>query len=162
MLLRVYVETPEQFQQWIANQQKIQHEVVGGWPAGLSEPNQGNTPGKGSPPPNSPSTRMEPAAQPPGAPQQINAHDGQLVFEQQACINCHTVSGTVANGRYGPDLTHLMSRDTLAAGIVPNTPENLRSWIDDPNSFKPGTLMPAMHLTDRQNEQITAYLQTLK
>ena len=46
---------------------------------------------------------------------------GNLVFEQQACINCHTVAGTVANGRYGPDLTHLMSRETLAAGAMPNT-----------------------------------------
>jgi cytochrome c oxidase subunit 2 len=88
--------------------------------------------------------------------------DGQTVFEQQACINCHTVAGTVANGRFGPDLTHLMSRATLAAGATPNTPENLRAWIDDPTIFKPGSLMPAMHLTGRQNDQITAYLLTLK
>ena len=87
---------------------------------------------------------------------------GQLVFEQQACINCHTVAGTVANGRYGPDLTHLMSRATLAAGAAANTPANLQAWITDPNTFKPGSLMPAMHLTERQNAQITAYLLTLK
>jgi cytochrome c oxidase subunit 2 len=105
---------------------------------------------------------METAAQPEGAPQEINAHDGQMVFEQQACINCHTIAGTVANGRYGPDLTHLMSRETLAAGAVPNTPQNLKLWIDDPNNFKPGCLMPAMHLTDREDAQITAYLLTLK
>ena len=105
---------------------------------------------------------MDTSAQPAGTPQQINAHDGQLVFEQQACINCHTVAGTVANGRYGPDLTHLMSRETLAAGAMPNNAENLKKWIDDPNSFKPGCLMPAMHLTDRQDAQITAYLLTLK
>jgi cytochrome c oxidase subunit 2 len=55
-----------------------------------------------------------------------------------------------------------MSRDTLAAGAMPNTPENLKKWIDDPNNFKPGSLMPAMHLTERQNAQITAYLMTLK
>ena len=105
---------------------------------------------------------MDTSAQPAGTPQQINAHDGQLVFEQQACINCHTVAGTVANGRYGPDLTHLMSRETLAAGAMPNNAENLKKWIDDPNRFKPGCLMPAMHLTDRQDAQITAYLLTLK
>ncbi len=92
----------------------------------------------------------------------ITAHDGQRVFEQQACINCHTVMGTVANGRFGPDLTHLMSRETLASGAMRNTAENLKAWIDDPNTFKPGSLMPAMHLTDRQNAQITAYLITLK
>ncbi len=131
MLLRVYVDTPEQFQQWIANQQKAQSEIAGNTQAA-------------------------------GAAQGINAHDGQLVFEQQACINCHTVAGTVANGRYGPDLTHLMSRGTLAAGAMPNTPENLKAWIDDPSTFKPGSLMPAMHLTDRQDAQITAYLLTLK
>jgi cytochrome c oxidase subunit 2 len=55
-----------------------------------------------------------------------------------------------------------MSRETLAAGATPNTPENLRAWIDDPSIFKPGSLMPAMHLTGRQNDQITAYLLTLK
>lgn len=161
MLLRVYVDSPEQFQQWIASQQKAQSEIALATPAALSSPNQGNG-AKGTPPPNSPMARMDAAAQPLGAPQGINAHDGQLVFEQQACINCHTVAGTVANGRYGPDLTHLMSRDTLASGAMPNTPQNLKAWIDDPNTFKPGSLMPAMHLTDRQDAQITAYLLTLK
>jgi cytochrome c oxidase subunit II len=161
MLLRVYVDSPEQFQQWIANQQKTQNEVSGMIPASLTVPNQGNA-GQGSPPPKSASTRMEPAAQAHGTPQEINAHDGQVVFEQQACINCHTVAGTIANGRYGPDLTHLMSRETLASGAMPNTAENLKAWIGDPNTFKPGSLMPAMHLTDRQDAQITAYLLTLK
>ncbi len=84
------------------------------------------------------------------------------MFEQQACINCHTVKGTVANGRYGPDLTHLMNRSTLGAGAAENTPGNLEAWIIDPSRFKPGCQMPAMHLTDRQYQQITAYLLTLK
>lgn len=135
MLLRVYVDSPPQFQQWIASQQKAQSEVSRPLPA---------------------------SAQPAGAPGPINPHDGQLVFEQQACINCHTIAGTVANGRYGPDLTHLMSRDTLAAGATTNSPDHLKAWIDDPNTFKPGCLMPAMHLTDRQDAQITAYLLTLR
>jgi cytochrome c oxidase subunit 2 len=86
---------------------------------------------------------------------------GQQVFEQQACVNCHTVKGTMATGRYGPDLTHLMSRDTIGSGILPNTQENLVRWVNDPNDFKPGCLMPAMHLTDEQNRQIAAYLMTL-
>jgi cytochrome c oxidase subunit 2 len=55
-----------------------------------------------------------------------------------------------------------MSRQTLAAGAAENTPGNLEDWVSDPNRFKPGCLMPAMHLTDRQNEQITAYLLSLK
>jgi len=59
-------------------------------------------------------------------------------------INCHTISGTVANGRFGPDLSHLMSRETLRAGAATNTHENLRAWIQDSDSIKPGSLLPAM------------------
>jgi cytochrome c oxidase subunit 2 len=87
---------------------------------------------------------------------------GQRIFETTACINCHTVAGTVANGHFGPDLTHLMSRDTIAAGAAKNTPENLRQWILDPNAIKPGSLMPAMQLNDQDMDALTAYLQTLR
>jgi cytochrome c oxidase subunit II len=89
------------------------------------------------------------------------AAQGQAVFMHSACINCHTVAGTVATGRFGPDLTHLASRDTIASGPVQNTPENLRQWIADPNSMKPGVLMPSMHLNDHDLDVITAYLTTL-
>lgn len=91
-----------------------------------------------------------------------DAIQGRKQFEAQACINCHAVNGTVANGRFGPDLTHLMSRETLASGAAPNTRENLAKWIDDPDTFKHGSLMPSMHLTKTQIDQITAYLVTLK
>jgi cytochrome c oxidase subunit 2 len=138
MLLRVSVDTAEEFDQWIKNQQRTQAE--------LAQPHLATA-------------SMSAADQSDNA---INAHNGQIVFEQQACINCHAVGGTMANGRYGPDLTHLMSRATLASGAMPNTPENLLAWLEDPSTFKPGCLMPAMHLTDRQNAQITAYLLTLK
>ncbi len=89
------------------------------------------------------------------------AAEGQTVFMRNACINCHTIAGTVGTGRYGPDLTHLASRDTIASGSVQNTPENLRKWIADPNSMKPGVLMPPMHLNDHDLDVITAYLTTL-
>jgi cytochrome c oxidase subunit 2 len=89
------------------------------------------------------------------------AAEGRRVFMNSACINCHTVAGTVATGRFGPDLTHLASRDTIASGPVQNTPENLRKWISDPNSMKPGVLMPPMHLNDHDLDVITAYLTTL-
>ena len=89
------------------------------------------------------------------------ATEGQAVFMRSACINCHTIAGTVATGRFGPDLTHLASRDTIASGPVKNTPENLRQWIADPNSMKPGVLMPSMHLDDHDLDVITAYLTTL-
>lgn len=89
------------------------------------------------------------------------AAQGKEVFMHNACINCHTISGTVATGRFGPDLTHLASRDTLASGAVTNTTENLRKWIDDPNTIKPGALMPSMHLNQHDLDLITAYLITL-
>ena len=87
---------------------------------------------------------------------------GRRVFESNACVNCHAVSGMAASGRFGPDLTHLMSRDTLASGAVTNTPENLRLWIRDPNAIKPGSKMPAMGLSDRDGDDLTAFLETLR
>ena len=88
--------------------------------------------------------------------------DGQRVFESTACVNCHTVSGTPAKGQFGPDLTHLMSRDTIASGAAPNTHENLRLWIKNPDAIKPGSKMPAMGLSDRDLDAVTAYLETLR
>src|SRR5271163_4130261 len=95
------------------------------------------------------------------ASQDPTVAEGQTVFMHSACINCHTVAGTVATGRFGPDLTHLASRDTIASGPIQNTPENLRQWVQDPNSMKPGVLMPSMHLNDHDLDVITAYLTTL-
>ncbi|MGA2601125.1 MAG: cytochrome c oxidase subunit II [Bryobacteraceae bacterium] len=88
--------------------------------------------------------------------------EGQKVFERTACMNCHTVAGTAANGRYGPDLTHLMSRDTIASGAAPNTPVNMRRWVQEPNAIKPGCKMPAMGLSDPDLNAVTAYLETLR
>jgi cytochrome c oxidase subunit 2 len=90
------------------------------------------------------------------------ASEGRRIFGATACVNCHTVTGTPAQGRFGPDLTHLMSRDTIAAGITANTHENLRSWIQDPSRFKPGSLMPAMGLNEHELNAVTAYLETLR
>jgi cytochrome c oxidase subunit 2 len=88
--------------------------------------------------------------------------EGRRVFETTACINCHSLAGTMATGRFGPDLTHLMSRETIAAGAALNTPENLRLWIRNPDAIKPGSLMPAMQLNDRDLDALTAYLETLR
>jgi len=90
------------------------------------------------------------------------AAEGEKVFMQNACINCHRIAGTAATGLFGPDLTHLASRDTIASGAIRNTPANLKQWIDDPNSMKPGCLMPAMHLNDHDLDAITAYLGQLR
>jgi cytochrome c oxidase subunit II len=88
--------------------------------------------------------------------------EGRRIFERTACINCHAVGGTAATGRFGPDLTHLMSRQTLGAGVASNTPENLRRWIERPDAFKPGSLMPAMGLTPDQLDAVTAYMASLR
>src|SRR5208282_2988499 len=87
---------------------------------------------------------------------------GRAVFESTACVNCHTVRGTVADGRFGPDLTHLMSRETLASGAAMNIPEHLKIWIEDPDRIKPGVLMPAMNLSDKDFDDVASYLETLR
>jgi cytochrome c oxidase subunit 2 len=86
---------------------------------------------------------------------------GRAVFEQNACMNCHRIRGTVADGRFGPDLTHFASRDTLASGAVTNTPEHLQQWIKDPSHYKDGALMPAMHLSDGDITLVSKYLESL-
>jgi cytochrome c oxidase subunit 2 len=104
--------------------------------------------------------QQEPSASPSTlTPEQLA---GKAVFEHNACMNCHAVQGTVSKGRFGPDLTHFASRDTLASGAFPNTPENLRKWIDNPDSLKPGALMPAMHLNEKDLNAVTTYLTTLR
>jgi len=90
------------------------------------------------------------------------AAEGLAVFQHNACISCHTVAGTAATGTFGPDLTHLASRDTIASGSVPLTPANVRAFVENPAHFKPGVLMPPMHLNDHDLDAITAYLMTLK
>jgi cytochrome c oxidase subunit 2 len=87
---------------------------------------------------------------------------GRRVFETTACINCHAVRGTAANGRFGPDLTHLMSRATIASGAAENTPENLRLWLKDPDAIKPGSLMPAMNMTDAELDALVRYMLSLR
>ena len=90
------------------------------------------------------------------------AHSGKEVFLSQSCVNCHRVRGTIAQGTFGPDLTHLMSRQTLASAMIPNTRENLRAWVADPQKIKPGCLMPAFGLAEHDSEQIVSYLSTLR
>ena len=119
MLIRVYVDTPEEFEAWVKHQQQ---------PA------------------------VDDAA----------VAQGRHLFETQACTNCHAVNGTSAEGTFGPDLTHLASRDTIASGAVKNNPQDLHEWIKDPDHFKRGVLMPPMQLSDAQIDQVVAYLDTLK
>ena len=119
MLLRVYVDSPQEFATWVRSQKQ---------PAVLDE----------------------------------NVTVGRRVFETTACINCHAIGGTVANGRFGPDLTHLMSRQTIASGAAENTKANLRLWIQKPDAIKPGSLMPAMQLSNADVDALVDYLETLR
>jgi cytochrome c oxidase subunit 2 len=100
--------------------------------------------------------QTEPAADDP------SAHAGRDMFLSLSCINCHRIRGTHAEGTVGPDLTHLMSRQTLASGMIPNNREMLRKWIVDPQSIKPGCLMPAFGLSEREADLIVDYLMTLR
>jgi cytochrome c oxidase subunit 2 len=119
MLIRVIVHPPEEFGQWVREQQQV-------------------------------------------AAQETAAPEGRNVFFANSCVNCHTIRGTSAQGKFGPDLTHLMSRETLAAGAAPNTPARLRAWVRDPQEIKVGCLMPNMQMTDQEVDQLVAYLRTLK
>jgi cytochrome c oxidase subunit 2 len=86
----------------------------------------------------------------------------RATFLSLSCVNCHTVSGTAAAGTFGPDLSHVMGRETLGSGVIPNTPENLRAWVKDPQVIKPGNLMPNMQLNTRELDAVAAYLSSLK
>ena len=78
------------------------------------------------------------------------------------CATCHTIAGTPAGGRVGPDLTHLASRRSIAAGTLPMGEGNLYGWVDDPQSIKPGTKMPTIGLEPSELHAVVAYLETLK
>lgn len=97
-------------------------------------------------------------ARPAAAPATAKERAGLAVFLSQSCASCHTIRGTPAHGDVGPDLTHLASRATLAAVTIPNTPSYLRGWIADPQAVKPGAKMPSLPLSDRQLDELTAYL----
>jgi len=119
MLLRVIVDSPEDFERWVELQQR---------PA-----------------------RDDPAAL-----------EGKAAFLAESCVNCHRVRGTQAAGTYAPDLTHLMSRETLASGLVPNNRDNLDRWVRNPQQVKLGCLMPAFSFGDRRRAEIVRYLATLR
>ena len=94
----------------------------------------------------------------PSAPATDDPGPGQFV---QSCGRCHAVRGTEARGTIGPDLTHLMSRRTIAAGMLANNRGNLAGWIANPDGIKPGTKMPAVPLSGPQLQAVVTYLSTL-
>jgi cytochrome c oxidase subunit 2 len=115
---------------------------------------------------------VEPAAQfegwlaaqraPARTPPDGAAARGKVLVESGSCALCHTVRGTTAGAVTGPDLTHVASRPTLAAGTLPNTPEHMALWIADPQGVKPGNRMPATGLSPDDLRAVVAYLGTLR
>lgn len=99
---------------------------------------------------------------PAAAPTTDDLRRGRDLFLKTSCVNCHRVRGTSAQGTFGPDLTHLMARQTLASGMVDNTPELLNRWIVDPQTIKPGCLMPAMKLSTDELDRVVQYLRSLR
>lgn len=87
---------------------------------------------------------------------------GEEVFLKGACTGCHTIDGTKAAGKVGPNLTHMGSRQILAGAALTNTPENLARWLEDPPGIKPGVKMPKLVLSASQVQQLVAFLETLK
>ncbi|HEX4770730.1 MAG TPA: cytochrome c oxidase subunit II [Bryobacteraceae bacterium] len=102
--------------------------------------------------------QLQPAAEP-SDPVRLR---GQQVFLNNACVLCHTIQGTTAAGQNGPDLTHFGSRQTIAAGTLPNTIGNLGGWITDPQTVKPGNHMPQVPLAPGDEQPLLAYLEGLK
>jgi cytochrome c oxidase subunit 2 len=96
------------------------------------------------------------------APQADAAQRGKDIFLSAQCALCHTVRGTPAGGRMGPELTHVGSRQTIAAATLPNQLEPLKGWISNPQASKPGNLMPPSPLSQAQIADVAAYLQELR
>jgi len=100
--------------------------------------------------------------QPPPEPTAPAAIRGSRLFDEKTCSNCHRIAGTKADGRVGPDLSHVGGRATLASAVRENNLHNLARWVKDPQKIKPGCHMPDMHLTDAEAHDIAAYLEGLE
>jgi cytochrome c oxidase subunit II len=95
-------------------------------------------------------------------PKSEEALAGRDVFLTKPCVMCHTIAGTLAASRAGPDLTHVAGRRTIAAGTLPFTRGSLAAWIADPQSIKPGAKMPLTALSPDELNAVVAYLEGLR
>ncbi len=105
---------------------------------------------------------LETMQQPTPEPETDLQRRGKEVFQEASCNNCHAVAGTKAKAELAPDLTHLASRRTIGAGILPNNRGNLAGWISNPQTLKPGNRMPRTHLEPHDLHALISYLETLK
>jgi cytochrome c oxidase subunit 2 len=89
--------------------------------------------------------------------------NGQQVFVQNTCVSCHSIRGLPSTVPVGPDLTHFGSRSSIGAGVLANTPQNLKDWIRNPQAVKPGVLMPAFaNLSAQDVSDLVDFLESLK
>jgi len=98
----------------------------------------------------------------PAMPTAGEAANGAQLFQSLTCSKCHNIDGTAASARIGPDLTHLGSRETLAAGVLDNTSENLATWLTNPQAVKPGINMPNLKLSTDEVNSLVTYLESLQ
>jgi cytochrome c oxidase subunit 2 len=105
---------------------------------------------------------LEAQRQPATTPVTSPEDRGREVFLSNPCAGCHTIRGTPAQGRLAPDLTHLASRLTIAAGTLPNSPGHLANWIVNPQAVKPRSLMPASALPASDLQALVSYLGSLR
>ena len=100
--------------------------------------------------------------QPAPAPSTASQINGQKVFLSKPCVMCHRIQGTDAGGRLGPDLTHVASRQTIAAGTLNNSRDHLSQWIQNSQDVKPGNRMPPIPVNGNDLNSLLDYVQSLK
>jgi cytochrome c oxidase subunit II len=105
---------------------------------------------------------MDRQLRPAPAPSDAVKQKGQRIFLDHACVLCHAIRGTTAAAEQAPDLTHLASRFTIAAGTLPNTRGNLADWVADPQNSKPGNHMATIALSREDMPPLLTYLESLK
>jgi cytochrome c oxidase subunit 2 len=144
MLIRAIAHPPAEFDAWVREQSR---------PA----------PPLPTPPPGTPTAVA--AVTTPLVPTALSRGDpvrGAILFQQKTCINCHTINGTTAQGLAGPNLTHFASRQTIGAGVLDMSHENIVRWIANPQAVKPGVHMPNMLLTEQEVNDLAAFMESLK
>ncbi|MDO5629052.1 MAG: cytochrome c oxidase subunit II [Mobilicoccus sp.] len=157
MRFAVVAHEPEEFDGWVAGRAEAFAQAAPPSPAVPNAPVQ---------PPEAPEVPPTEAPLPGGPAEPATEEElvtrGREVFMSSSCVYCHAIAGTEAQGEFGPDLTHLASRASLGAGIMPNNRGNLAGWIVDPQSIKPGNEMPGTDLSGTDLQAMLAYLESLE
>lgn len=98
----------------------------------------------------------------PDVPKDSIAQKGAMLFNQKACLGCHSISQDFNKMHVGPDLSHFASRQTILSGMLSNTRENVHRFLEDPQKVKEGVLMPNFRMKEDELNKILTYLEELK